>query len=118
MARPDLYYLDESEGELLHQALPARSVVRRIAVAALGLALASTVALGAATPSVAAPGTRVDVEPESLQVQVGQGHTLTAVLRDADGTPAIGPGTNAHVPYNSPDRSAQDQKTTNSAWTL
>ena len=38
----------------------------------------------------AAPGTTVNVEPESVAIVLGQGATLTAVARDADGNPEAG----------------------------
>src|SRR5262245_65385999 len=61
------------------------------------MALAATVALGATSPTDAAPGAVVNVEPETLEIAVGQPATLTAVVRDAEGNPAVGPGSDTHV---------------------
>ena len=115
MARPDLYYLDENEGDQSHPMVPGRSRVRRLVVALLAIALGSTVVLSAASPSVAAPGTRVNVEPDVLAVQVGQPVTLTAVLRDANGDPAIGPGASTHVRWYFAPLSANDPNPGNSS---
>jgi hypothetical protein len=97
LARFDAYDLGDLEPDALASVVPPRGVAKRLFVAAVAMALASTVALAATSPTAAAPGTRVDVEPETLEIAVGQPATLTAVVRDAAGNPAVGPGSDTHV---------------------
>src|SRR5688572_15131042 len=65
---------------------------RRIIGAVSPVALAWSLALTYAAPSVAAPGTQLDVDPEVANVWLGQDVTLTANVRDADGN-SVGAGT-------------------------
>src|SRR6186997_1799849 len=70
--------------------VPARGLIKRLLVATVALSLAATVALGVTSPMAAAPGTTVNVEPETLAIAIGQSATLTAIARDADGNPEAG----------------------------
>lgn len=76
-----------------HVALEARYRWRRFVVAIAALALAGSALFGVSTPSLAAPGVYVDVQPELAEVAVGTTVTLTVTVRDDDG----GPIDNANV---------------------
>jgi hypothetical protein len=93
MARFDAYDLGDLEPDVLAPMVPARGFLNRLLVAFVALSLAATVALAATSPMAAAPGTTVNVEPESIAIAIGQNATLTAVVQDADGNPDVG----AHV---------------------
>ena len=69
---------------------------RRLAtVAAIGMAV--SLLLSVAGPSAAAPGTKLDIDPEIASVLQGSTVVLTAEIRDADGNPLVGPGTDMHA---------------------
>ncbi len=76
---------------------PGIRAIRRALPLVSSVALAWSLMLSAATPSIAEPGTRVDVEPEVANVVVGQTVTLTAVVHDSNGNPSVGADTNTHV---------------------
>ncbi|HUG29999.1 MAG TPA: hypothetical protein VMQ65_05770, partial [Candidatus Limnocylindria bacterium] len=77
---------------------------RRLLAAAVSFALAWSLVLAFSTPSLAAPGARVNVEPELLDVTVGATVILTATAIDADGDPSVGAESNTHVRwYFTPD---------------
>ncbi len=76
---------------------PRGSSGRRLLAGAVSFALAWSLLLAFSAPSLAAPGTRVDVEPELTTVVAGTSVTLTASVADSDGDPSIGSDTNTHV---------------------
>jgi hypothetical protein len=59
--------------------------------------MAVSLLLSVAEPSAAAPGTKVDISPEIASVLQGSNVVLMAEIRDADGNPLVGPGTDMHV---------------------
>lgn len=92
------YHGDEGDGAgTLAPLVPQRAGRRRAVAIIVALAVAWALMVAAARPSAAAPGTLLDISPETESVDVGDTITLTASLRNADGTPATGPGTNTHV---------------------
>src|SRR5688500_9997219 len=86
-----------AETEVSDPMVPARGRRRRVTATASSIALAWSFLLAVVTPSAAAPGTLIDVQPEVAEVQVGGSVTLTAYLRDAEGNPAVGIGSSTHV---------------------
>ncbi|HEX7172399.1 MAG TPA: hypothetical protein VF365_07325 [Candidatus Limnocylindria bacterium] len=77
---------------------------RRLLAALISVALAWSLALAVSSPMLAAPGARVNVEPELLEVAIGATVTLTATAIDADGDPSVGADSNTHVRwYFTPD---------------
>ena len=75
----------------------ASSIRRRVVSGVSAMALAWSLALVVAAPSLAAPGTRVNVEPEQVLIGIGQTVVLTALVSDADGDPSVGTDSNTHV---------------------
>ena len=80
----------DDEADACGPAVPERSGLRRVVAIASSLALAASFLLTVATPSMAAPGTRVSVDPEVAEVLVGGSVTLTAYVTDELGNPSVG----------------------------
>src|SRR5688572_19138251 len=72
-------------------------VGRRPMAAVTAVALAWSMLLVVTGPSLAAPGTRVNVDPEQGQIAVGSTVILTAEVGDASGSPTVGSDSNTHV---------------------
>ena len=70
---------------------------RRLLAGAVSFALAWSLVLAFSAPSLAAPGTRVNVDPELTTVVAGSSVTLTASVADNGGDPSIGSDSNTHV---------------------
>lgn len=68
-------------------ALEARYRWRRFIVAIAAFALAGSALFGASTPSLAAPGVYVDVQPELAEVAIGTSVILTVRVQDDDAQP-------------------------------
>ena len=74
-----------------------RDARRRRLAAGSSLVLAVSLVFAIAGQSIAAPGTRVDIDPDVDWVLTGSTVVLTASIQDADGNPLSGPGPDTRI---------------------